>query len=158
MSAGTARPSAMRDLLAAGLALLVGAGALWGTAGMSNLGSVFPTAAAAVLIGAAVLLAARTLIVGPTVPPEARVPPRPEWWRLAAAMAILLAWALLLKPLGFLVTSAVGMALLGPVVRREPMGTRAVLLHLAAGTVMLVGFWLLMARVLRIAVPSGTWF
>ena len=144
-----------RDLLASALALLIGASALWGTSDMSNLGSVFPTTAAAVLIGAAILLAVRSLLRRPTTQPEASVPPRTEWWRLGAVIAILLAWALLLKPLGFLLTSAAGMLALGPVVMREPMTARASLLHLAAAAILVLGFWLLMVRVLRLAVPAG---
>lgn len=142
-----------RDLLAAALAIAVGAVALQGTSGMSNLGSVFPTTAAAVLIGAAVLLAARALLRSPTRPPEARMPPRTEWWRLAGVVVVLLLWSWFLKPLGFLATSALGLLALGPIVMREPMGWRAAALHLAAGAMLVLGFWLLMARVLRIAVP-----
>ena len=144
-----------RDLLAAALALAIGASALWGTSGMSNLGSVFPTTAAAVLIGTAILLAARSLLRRPTSRPEASMPPRAEWWRLVAVAAILLLWALLLKPAGFLLTATLGMLALGPVVMREPMTMRAVLLHLAAAAILILGFWLLMVRVLRLAVPAG---
>lgn len=154
-TAAPARPSRVRDLVAAGLSLAIGAAALVGTAGMSNLGSVFPTAAATVLIGAAILLATKSMLRGPTPPPEASVPPREEWWRLLAAMAILVLWAALLKPVGFLPTSALGMLALGPVVMRGPMTARATLLHLGAGAILLLGFWLLMTRVLRLAVPAG---
>lgn len=150
--------SPARDMIAATLALAVGAVALWGTGGMSTLGSVFPTTAAGVLIAAALALAARSLLRGPTPPPEARMPPRAEWWRLVGVMIVLLAWALLLRPLGFLATSALGLLALGPLVVREPMTLRAVLLHIAAGAILLLGFWLLMAHVLRIAVPVGTMF
>lgn len=150
--------SRARDLTAAGLALAVGAGALWGTSDMSDLGSVFPTTAAGVLIAAALALATRSLARGPTPPPEARMPSRAEWWRLIGVMVVLLAWALLLRPLGFLATSALGLLALGPLVAREAMTVRAVLLHITAGAILLLGFWLLMARVLRIAVPEGTVF
>ena len=148
----------LRDLLAAILAIAIGALALWGTGSMSSLGSVFPTTAATVLIGAAVLLALRALVLRRSRMPEARMPPRAEWWRAAATAALLLGWALLLKPLGFLVTGAVGLLVLAVIVRREPMAPRAAALHALAGAVLLVGFWLLMTQVLRLAVPSGTVF
>lgn len=142
-----------RDLLAALLALVIGTLALLGTRGMSNLGSVFPTTAATVLIMAAILLAGRALLLRRSRAPEAAVPPRREWWRAGATMALMLGWALLLKPLGFLVTGALGLFGLGLIVWREPMGMRDAALHVLAGAVLLFGFYLLMAEVLRIAVP-----
>ena len=146
-----------REATAAGLALFVGVGALRGTGSMSNLGSVFPTTAASVMIIAALavllrssLRAGRRAGAGGAVReagPPGTVP------RFVGASIALVAWALALKPLGFLASGAIGLLAFGLLAWREPMSVRAVATHLAAGAIMLVGFYVLMAEVLRLAVP-----
>ena len=157
----SAAPDAAR-VAAAGLALAVGVAALWGTRSMSTLGSVFPTTAAAVMILAALGVLLRALLGARRAGAEARAggegalaPPRapgstPRF--IGAAVAIVL-WALAFKPLGFVASGALGLLAFGVLSWREPMSAKALALHLAAGAAILLGFYVLMVEVLRLAVP-----
>jgi len=157
--------SRLADLLAAALALGLGVFALSRTGEMSELGAVFPRTAAILLILAALGLALRSLLrqrqaaatepksEGPEVSTEVLEAPRVDRPRLAGIAIALMAWALLLKPLGFLVTAALGLAAVGLVTYRERMSLTAALLHVLAGAVLVGGFYSLFVWVLRIAVP-----
>ncbi|WP_420346119.1 tripartite tricarboxylate transporter TctB family protein [Pelagibius sp.] len=164
--------SRIADLLAAALALGLGVFALSRTGEMSELGAVFPRTAAILLILAALGLALRSLLRRRSTAPEAAEPapsqsasegpavstevleaPRVDRPRLAGIALTLLAWALLLKPLGFLVTAAVGLVAVGLVTYRERMSLTAALLHVLAGAVLVGGFYSLFVWVLKIAVP-----
>ena len=155
------------DLLAAALALGLGVFALSRTGEMSELGAVFPRTAAILLILAALGLALRSLLrqrraaatdpapksEGPEVSTEVLEAPRVDRPRLAGIAIALMAWALLLKPLGFLVTAGLGLAAVGLVTYRERMSLTAALLHVLAGAVLVGGFYSLFVWVLKIAVP-----
>ena len=144
---------------AAALAAVIGLYALTGTASMSALGSVFPITAAVMLLVCAALLLIRTWWRsrrGVTAPERSATDSSAagSTARFVGTGAVLLAWAVLLKPLGFLLTSAVGCALLVLLVRRERMGPRSILLHAVAGAALVGGFYLLMVEVLRLSVPT----
>ena len=146
-------------LAAAALAAVIGVYALTGTTKMSALGSVFPITAAVVLLVCATLLLLRTWwrsrrSVAPADRSATDSSATGSAARFIGTGAVLLAWALLLKPLGFLLTSAVGCALLVLLVRRERMGPRSILLHAVAGIIIIGGFYLLMVEVLRLSVPT----
>ncbi len=147
------------------LAAIVGLYALLGTASMSALGSVFPTTAAVTLLIAAALLLIRALMAARKGQAIAVAEPElpvslPSGGRQGVALrflgtsVILLAWAWLLKPLGFVLCAAVGCAALALLARRERMSPKAIALHVLAGAVLIFGFYLLMAGVLRLSVPT----
>ena len=156
------------NLIAAGLALALGAYALSQTGEMSQLGAVFPTTAAIVLILAALGLALQVALRGKAGPDRddgqtapgrtalSRAAPGRtalEWPRLAGLAITLLAWALLLKPLGFMPTAALGLLAVGVVTYRERMGLKTLALHLLAAGVLLTGFYGLFSVVLRVPLP-----
>lgn len=152
-------------IAACALAAIVGVYALLGTASMSALGSVFPITAAVTLLIAAALLLLRALWAarkgGAVVVAEQELPtPPPAGGRQAVALrflgtgVILLAWAWLLKPLGFILCAAIGCAALALLAMRERMGVKAIALHVLAGAVLILGFYILMAEVLRLSVPT----
>lgn len=151
------------SLLAAVLALALGAFALSQTGDMSQLGAVFPRTAAILLIVAAFALSLRSLLpqkpIGAETGPAKSEPPSPttspplDLVRLAGIAVALLAWALLLKPLGFVATAALGLVAVGLVTYRERMSLKALALHLLAGAILIAGFYGLFAEVLRVAIP-----
>ncbi len=152
-------------ILACLVAAIVGVYALLGTASMSPLGSVFPTTAAVTLLIAAALLLARALLAAhkgqamPGADPElaTRLPSggrRGVALRFLGTGVILLAWAWLLKPLGFILCAAIGCAALAVLAVRERMSVKAIMLHVLAGAVLILGFYLLMAEVLKLSVPT----
>lgn len=159
--------SRIADLLAAALALGLGIFALSRTGAMSELGAVFPRTAAILLILAALGLALRSLLrqrraasegseagsEETAVSTEVLEAPRVDRPRLAGIAIALMAWALLLKPLGFLVTAGLGLAAVGLVTYRERMSLTAALLHVLAGAVLVGGFYSLFVWVLKTAVP-----
>lgn len=137
------------DLAGAGLALALGAYALTGTAEMSELGSVFPTTAAVVLILSGLGLALRALLL----PPGKAAPAALEWRRALGLAVVLVAWALLLKPLGFLPTTGLGVVAVGLVTWRERLIAFSLALHLVAGAGLILLFFTLFRYVLRVPLP-----
>ncbi|NIA67975.1 hypothetical protein HBA54_05160 [Pelagibius litoralis] len=141
------------NLIAAGIALALGAYALSQTGEMSELGAVFPTTAAIVLIIAALALALRVVLRGGKAAEQQSVWSGLEWPRLVGLSITLLAWALLLKPLGFMPAAALGLLAVGVITYRERMGLKALALHLLAGGALLAGFYGLFSVVLRVPLP-----
>ena len=137
------------DLVGAALALGLAAYALSETGEMSELGAVFPTTASIVLILAGIGLAVRAVFATPAQEPQGRV----EWLRWAGIGVILVAWALLLKPLGFLLSAAIGMIAVGLVTYRERMSLLSIALHLLAGGALLGLFYGLFRFVLKVPLP-----
>ena len=74
--------------------------------------------------------------------------------RFLGTSVILVAWAFLLKPLGFILCAALACPLLALLAMRERMSVKAIALHVVAGAVLIFGFYLLMAEVLRLSVPT----
>lgn len=141
------------DLIAAALALALGAYALSQTGEMSELGAVFPTTAAIVLILAALGLALRVVLRRGNNAEERSLWSGLEWPRLIGLSITLLAWALLLKPIGFLPVAALGLLAVGITAYRERMSLKAFALHLLAAAALLAGFYGLFALVLRVPLP-----
>ena len=137
------------DLAGAGVALGLAAYALSETGEMSELGSVFPTTAAVVLVLAGIGLAVRAILTAPAQERQAPV----EWLRWGGICVILVAWALLLKPLGFLLSATIGMVAVGLVTYRERMSLLSIALHLLAGGALLGLFYGLFRFVLKVPLP-----
>ena len=140
----------MPHLIAALIAFIIGAYALYETQEMSNLGSVFPTTAGIVCLLGAFAIAALSFR-SPAVAPEAAA--QMGWARFAAVAAVLLGWALLLKPLGFLLTSVAGMLAIFFITKREPIRLDWAIYHVLAALFLLGGSYLLLVEVLRVALP-----
>ncbi|MCO7215391.1 MULTISPECIES: tripartite tricarboxylate transporter TctB family protein [unclassified Halomonas] len=140
---------------------------LWETREMSQLGAVFPAVISLVVIAAGLLrlgqLGLRGVVANhergsdsssdPSSDPSAGSTPR----RLAL-VGIMLAWALALPWLGFLLTglaSFVGLMVVAQYRRWHP---RRLAGHLATGAVLVAFFYALFALVLNVPLPAGRWF
>ncbi|MBR9772663.1 MAG: tripartite tricarboxylate transporter TctB family protein [Gammaproteobacteria bacterium] len=140
---------------------------LWETREMSQLGAVFPAVISLVVIVAGLLrlgqLGLRGVVANhergsdsssdPSSDPSAGSTPR----RLAL-VGIMLAWALALPWLGFLLTglaSFVGLMVVAQYRRWHP---RRLAGHLATGAVLVAFFYALFALVLNVPLPAGRWF
>lgn len=150
MSASPNRPVGISapDIIAAAIALTFGAYALYEARTMSDLGAVFPVTAAIVLIAGATAI----LALGFMRPANRQTAPPTEWKRFAYAVITLFAWAVLLKPLGFVITSALGMLAITLAARREPMAAKAAV-HALNGIILIGAFYAVMRYLLKIAVP-----
>lgn len=80
-------------------------------------------------------------------------PQRISWPRWIATVATLVAWALLLRPLGFLAASTLGMLALAVATGRDSLSFGRVARHLVVFAALLFGFYAIMRYVLLIAVP-----
>ncbi len=140
---------------------------LWETREISQLGAVFPAVISLVVIAAGLLrlgqLGLRGVVANhergsdsssdPSSDPSAGSTPR----RLAL-VGIMLAWALALPWLGFLLTglaSFVGLMVVAQYRRWHP---RRLAGHLATGAVLVAFFYALFALVLNVPLPAGRWF
>lgn len=140
---------------------------LWETREMSQLGAVFPAVISLVVIVAGLLrlgqLGLRGVVANhergsdsgsdPSSDSSSRSTPR----RLAL-VGIMLAWALALPWLGFLLTglaSFVGLMVVAQYRRWHP---RRLAGHLLTGAVLVAFFYALFALVLNVPLPAGRWF
>ncbi|GFE66776.1 tripartite tricarboxylate transporter TctB family protein [Litoreibacter roseus] len=151
MSGQGASRSIAPDLAGALLAVCLGAYAIYETKDMSDLGAVFPTAAGTLCILGGVALT--LLAFKNRSRPSDLTLERPDWPRMVALSVVLLAWAVLLKPLGFIISSLVGMTAVVWLTWRGAATVKAVVVHAVALAILMVGFYSLMVFVLRIAVP-----
>ena len=111
------------DFAVAILAILLGGYALSQTGEMSELGAVFPTTAAICLIAAGLALALRSIMRRHyTAPSSGQI----DWMRLAGLAPVLAGWALLFKPLGFIVSAALGMTLIALLSARSRISLSAI--------------------------------
>ena len=134
------------DLIAATIATALGAYALFEARGMSTLGAVFPITAAIVLLAGGVAILVLSLTRSKT-PAVAR---GTEWGRFVWTVGVLFAWALLLKPLGFMVTSAIAMLLLMLATMRKRLTLKEVFAHAATGLILIAAFLFVMRDVLKV--------
>ena len=138
------------DLAAATLAIMLGGYALSQTGEMSELGAVFPTTAAICLIAAGLVLALRSVMRRHyTVTSSGQI----DWMRLAGLAPVLAGWALLFKPLGFILSAALGMTLIALLSARSRINYSVIGLHIVAAAALISGAYLLFTQVLKVALP-----
>ncbi|WP_348827688.1 tripartite tricarboxylate transporter TctB family protein [Halomonas sp. RT37] len=142
---------------------------LWETREMSQLGAVFPAVISLVVIVAGLLrlgqLGLRGVVANhergsdsssdPSSDPSVGSGSTP---RRLALVGIMLAWALALPWLGFLLTglaSFVGLMVVAQYRRWHP---RRLAGHLLTGAVLVAFFYALFALVLNVPLPAGRWF
>ncbi|MAR73636.1 MULTISPECIES: tripartite tricarboxylate transporter TctB family protein [unclassified Halomonas] len=142
---------------------------LWETREMSQLGAVFPAVISLVVIVAGLLrlgqLGLRGVVANhergsdsssdPSSDPSAGSGSTP---RRLALVGIMLAWALALPWLGFLLTglaSFVGLMVVAQYRRWHP---RRLAGYLLTGAVLVAFFYVLFALVLNVPLPAGRWF
>ncbi|WP_208353782.1 tripartite tricarboxylate transporter TctB family protein [Pseudaestuariivita rosea] len=140
----------VKPIIASVIGVAVGIFALSQTAPMSELGRVFPTTAGIIAIVGGVALAALT-VLRPV--PAASLSEPSDVPRVIATCAVLLGWALLLDPLGFIASSGLSIVALALIARREPMGLKSIAIHLAVGAGLVLLFAFLLSQVLNVSLP-----
>ncbi|MCH9808085.1 MAG: tripartite tricarboxylate transporter permease [Alphaproteobacteria bacterium] len=159
------RPLKYRDypgMVIAALLILVGILAIIDTAGMSPLGSVFPTTIAAALIVFCMALLAQNMLrpvstKGGKVVADAGQA-EPSTWRRVAVTLALAAWAVAIDQIGFAVASIVGFAIVTFISNHDRTSPLRWLAYLAVACGIVAGFYLLMSEVLLIRLPKELLF
>ncbi|MBY6109168.1 tripartite tricarboxylate transporter TctB family protein [Halomonas sp. DP1Y21-3] len=140
---------------------------LWETREMSQLGAVFPAVISLVVIVAGLLRLGQLGLRGVVANHERGSDPSSDASsspgsgstpRRLALVGIMLAWALALPWLGFLLTglaSFVGLMVVAQYRRWHP---RRLAGHLLTGAVLVAFFYALFALVLNVPLPAGRWF
>lgn len=134
--------------------IVVGLLAFWGARDFSILGSVFPrTLAVAMVVFAAAYIA--MALLRPTAPAAT---PAGSPWRRGAVMAVLLAWAFLLAPAGFLTASVVAYTALLVIANYDRWTPRMAVIYAVAGALVLGGLYWIFQDMLQVPLPQGTLF
>jgi putative tricarboxylic transport membrane protein len=145
------RTTDLRGIGACALLMALAWGVFSAAAEFEMLGAVFPRAVASllmVLAGLYIVLALRR----PAPRPAALTGSR---GRRLAMFGVLLAWALLLEPLGFLTTSLACYAAALLIANFDRWTPRMTLAYGGVGLVILVGLYLLFSQVLMVPLPRG---
>lgn len=141
----------IRGIIGAVVFVIAGVLAIYYSSDFSPLGSVFPrTIAAAMIVLSVVYIIVALLGGGAPEPSQAGSAPR----RILLALA-LLAWALLLEPLGFLSTSIICYAAVLVIANYDRWTPRRALVYTAVGVVVLGGLYGTFRFVLQVPFPSG---
>ena len=135
------------------------------TGSMTAMGSVFPITISVALIVFSAILILRNLIIGirggragAASDPEVAEGSGGSNLRRAAFLAAMVAWVLLIPVLGFFSASVIGYFAIMAAALHDRMPARNLVLMVALGLAVLVGFYLLMAEVLLIPMPRGLFF
>lgn len=141
----------LRGIIGAALFIVVGALAIYYSGEFSPLGSVFPRTIAAAMILLSVMYIVTALLwrKAPETPA-----PSSNIRRILLAIAML-AWALLLEPLGFLSTSVLCYAAILVVANYDRWTPRSALTYTAVGICILGGLYGIFRFVLQVPFPSG---
>ncbi len=115
---------------------------------------VFPRAVATVMAGLSILSIVRWLIA----PATERVSFHGANWRRTGLVATMLGAALLMPWLGFLVSALLAYSVILWLAMYDPWTPKRVFTYLLSGAVVVVGFYLLFARVLQVPLPGGALF
>ncbi|SHH82002.1 tripartite tricarboxylate transporter TctB family protein [Marivita hallyeonensis] len=139
-----------RQALVAVLSIGLGAFAISQTNSMSELGRVFPTTASLIAISAGLGVLVQ-IILRPSADTVANE--KIDHFRAGLFAATMLVWALSPDRFGFVPTSSMAVFAVAVITRREPMSKTSILVHAAAGVVLVLGFSLLLSEVLNVRLP-----
>ena len=131
------------------LMVIIGAAAFWNARDFSALGAVFPRTISALMIALALLYLVLVL-TGRTRRAE---PAGGSIWRRAGVAVVMLAWAYLLVPLGFLGASAAAIVALLVIANHNPWTPRTVLRYGTAAAFVLATFYVVFKHVLQVPLP-----
>lgn len=142
----------VRSIAGATVFIVVGAFALYYSAYFSPLGSVFPRVVAVFMIVLSLVYVGVAMMRPGSAPQN---PERGSTPRRALVAAVLFAWALLLEPLGFLVTSMLCYAAILLIANYDRWTPRRAVAYTATGLVVVGGLYALFAHVLQVPFPQG---
>ena len=145
-----ARPD-KRSIAGAAAFIVAGLLAIYYSSDFSPLGMVFPRTIAVMMIvlsAVYIVMALRRPSAGPAPEPGSL----PRRMLLAGTM---LAWALLLQPVGFLVTSVVCYAVILVITNYDRWTPRRAVLYAASGIAVVGGLYGIFAYVLQVPFPQG---
>ena len=149
----TERPARdVASLLSAGGFIVVGVLALYYTRDMTPLGSVFPrTIASAMIIFSVIYIVWRFFKshVGVEPPAPGSIP------RRLLLVVVMVAWALLLNRIGFLVTSVVAALALLLVANWDRWTPRRAIVYALSTLALVVGLYAVFAFGLKVPLPTG---
>lgn len=142
---------------------------LWETREMSQLGAVFPAVISLVVIVAGLLRLGQLGLRGVVANHERGSDPSSDSSsdassdsgstpRRLALVGIMLAWALALPWLGFLLTGLASFVGLMVVAQYRRWSPRRLAGHLLTGAMLVAFFYALFALVLNVPLPAGRWF
>ena len=141
----------IRGIIASIGVIAVGVVVIGATGEFSMLGAVFPRATATLMIVMAVIY----IIFALRPRPATTQADGGSQWRRFAMFGVMLAWALLLKPVGFLTTSLVCYAIALTISNYDRWTPRMALIYCGSGAAIVVGLYLLFSRVLDVSLPTG---
>lgn len=133
------------------LAVALGIAAIAASGDFSPLGAVFPRAISALMIVfglAYVVLALRRPLPRPSAAPGSAL-------RRIGTVAVMLAWAFALQPIGFLTSSVCASAALLLLAQHDRWTLRAALLYSLATALVVGGLYTLFRFVLQVPLPVG---
>lgn len=158
--AGATPATTYRDVPAIGWGIAFAALA-WGayaeTAGMSPMGSVFPTAIAGIL-GLLSLTLIVTQFFRPPRPASQKPSDGGSVWRRVAVVAVFAAWAMVMPVIGFFVTGLAAFLALTAIATFDRPGPRTLVLYAVTALVIVGAFQLAMDAVLGLRMPMGWLF
>lgn len=134
--------------------IAIGLAAMYWAKDFSMLGAVFPL----VVAGLMVALSCVYLVVAWLRPTARRTHEAGSGIRRLGVMAVMLAWAFLLEPLGFLVSGIVAFAALLVVAHFDRWTVRIVILYGLAGVVVLGALYSIFKFALQVPLPTGWLF
>jgi putative tricarboxylic transport membrane protein len=138
-------------IVGAAILIVIGAIAIYHTRDFSPLGSVFPRT-----IGAAMILfAAVYIVVALARPQPAKLPERGSPWRRTLLVVVLVAWAMLLEPVGFLSTSVVAYVAIMLIANFDRWTPRRAVGYALSGAIVLGGLYGIFRFVLKVPLPPG---
>lgn len=131
--------------------IVVGILAIWGSRDFTPLGSVFPRTMAAVMIVFATAYIVMALLrhAKPAAAQPGSAP------RRLALVVVLIAWAFLLEPVGFLTTSVCAYCALLAIANYDRWTPRVVVTYGAVGALVLGGLYSIFFFALEVPLPQG---
>lgn len=164
-TAGRPRRRDWPGMIGAILFILLGLWVLQQSRSMTAMGSVFPVAIAIAMIVFSIALLIANLRPrmavreGAAVPEETiRAGTAESTPRRLALVGVLVAWALLLPVIGFLVTSLVAFLAVLVIANYDNWTARRAIGFIAGSAVVVVAFYLLLVEVLQVPMPAGLLF
>jgi putative tricarboxylic transport membrane protein len=141
----------VRGIAGSALFIVVGILAIWGSRDFTPLGSVFPrTIATAMIVFAAAYIVMALLRHGKPVPRQAG-----STGRRLALVVVLVAWAFLLEPVGFLTTSIAAYCALLAIANYDRWTARMAVTYGAVGALVLGGLYSIFFFALDVPLPQG---